>query len=138
MAVYDVVSAIPCDDVRKEINGKDIIIGAFTALNVRDMPAHIMFALWVEFKIKRVGDYIFDIKIDLPGGANSFSRTLNMSISDASNPIPIFLPPQHVVLTREGIMNISIKLHSENKWKVVRKINIKHDNTIQSFPVIVD
>lgn len=61
-----IVSLIVCDDVRKEINGKDLLIGVYSGdVVVASYPAVIQAALWIEVEAE-TGAYDAECEIDLP------------------------------------------------------------------------
>ena len=54
--IIDAVNVVLCDDIRKENNAKDILIGVYSGdILVEKFPINLLLALWVQFKTKGKG-----------------------------------------------------------------------------------
>jgi hypothetical protein len=57
-------NALLCDDVRREDNGKDILIGVYTGkVLVSKMPANLVVALWIVTKTKGAGSFEREVRV---------------------------------------------------------------------------
>ena len=64
MPPFDVLSAVLCDDVRQENNGKYILIGVYVhSVVVTDFPANISLTVWIEIKPNEVGEFPGEIRV---------------------------------------------------------------------------
>ena len=64
MSPFDISAAVLCDDVRRENNGKHILIGVYLhSVLVEDFPANLMLTVWVEIKPKEVGNFTGQIRV---------------------------------------------------------------------------
>lgn len=63
-----VSSVVLCDDVRREISGKDILIGAYAGtIVVASIPFALRVALWVEIEATETGVLEIHLRITLDG-----------------------------------------------------------------------
>lgn len=74
-------SVILCDDVRREDNGKDILIGVYTGdVLVPKFPISMSICLWLLMKTKGMGDFERSVRVLDPAGkiiaAGQFRATI--------------------------------------------------------------
>lgn len=116
----EVVSVILCDDVRKEITGKDILIGVYTGtMNVPTYPATFPAALWVEIEPDGVGQIPGRVKIETPSGNPPIEFGFELEIVEQDTAIFVMggLP---LTVERDGEIVVSIKM-GDGDMKVVRR-----------------
>jgi hypothetical protein len=135
MADIEFRVALVCDDVRREDNGKDIIIGVYSdTLVIPAFPATLQLTFWLQFyaneitentsvNFRLIGDD--DIKFAEMNGA---MRTVRKGLgSIAVGPIPLALQ----VATK---LTFQTKLPNED-WKTLREIDVLKGQITSVLPV---
>jgi hypothetical protein len=66
----DILAVIACDDIRREHNGKEILIGVYAGeIVVPEPDAAIEATFWVHFRCDRLGGVELEFKVTDPEGA---------------------------------------------------------------------
>lgn len=117
-----VISVVMCDDLRKEITGKDILIGVYGgSINVASYPTHIQVAIWMELEVPEIGQFPGHIKIETPSGNPPIDVRFNMEVKEGNTGI-VALAGLPVALERDGDIIISAKFGSGEMTEVRRKL----------------
>ena len=120
----DVKAAVLCDDVRKEANGKDIIIGAYTGqITVGGFPAHFPFSLWLILSMKQMGKFKLEIEIRGTSDARISSMETNIEVTGDDNYAGITLGPFMTELQQEGNITARARL-DEGAWHEIFKMPV--------------
>ncbi|MCR5859751.1 hypothetical protein [Mesorhizobium sp. J428] len=118
-----VEAIVVCDEVRKEITGKDIIIGAYgDGIVVPAYPANITIALWVLINSTATGNYEGELRIEAP------SDNPPINVGFAMNVVKPELSPMGISgmplrLERDGELVVSFRLKGE-PWKRVARRSV--------------
>ena len=126
MTDFDTVSAIVCDDIRYETNGKQILIGVYSGDIVigmpEGMPVVISSSLWIELRVKEKGEYLLDFKIEVSSkpvfGMNGI-KVLIQQVGDIALPIG----PFPISVNGSGEIKYFLRL-SGRKWRMIRSKRI--------------
>ena len=121
MKIYN---AIICDEVRKEDNGKHLLLGVYPRdVLVNDIPTIISLVLWMQLYMDRNGQ--FDIELQIRKDKSIISRyEATMSVKDHLLPQTFTLPQAPIKI--DGECTLSIQIREKNKrWKKVREIPVK-------------
>ena len=51
-----VEAVVVCDDIRREFNGKEILIGVYGGIIVPRFPANLNLAFWIQFRTTETGE----------------------------------------------------------------------------------
>ena len=112
-----------CDDVRREVSGKEIIIGVYGgSITVPRYPGTMVATIWLEFDAVEHGDHKLELKIETPSGNPPIEISIDYSV-DNSGPMSLFVPRLPLHFERDGDIVISIKLDEQN-WEIVKKKSI--------------
>ncbi|KVK43573.1 hypothetical protein BCY90_17415 [Agrobacterium deltaense] len=124
----EVRSAIICDDIRKEITGKDILIGVYSgAITVPSYPLTFPTAFWFEIEPKILGSLDFAFKITSPTGNPPIELGGTMQIVALE---PTIFAISGIPLHAEHDGDIVLSFRSgENEW-----IEIKRKKIIRVSP----
>lgn len=117
-------NAIICDQVRKEDNGKHLLLGVYpTDALVSKFPATVSFVLWMQLYVDRNGE--FDVEFRIQEDKKIVSSTkAAISVKDHSLPVTVALPP--VVLKIDGECTLSFQIREKNKrWKTAKELPVK-------------
>ena len=122
------IHAVFCDDIRREVTGKEILIGVYSGdLLVSRLPAPVVLAIWVPFE--RVGNAEGKIPIEfrmLDAGENNKSLgygSIEIALSDVSDAGALSLPALAIMLNRSGQLVFQLKQHDE-PWQTVASLKV--------------
>lgn len=117
-------NAIICDEVRKEDNGKLILIGVypFDAL-VSDFPAQMAPVLWMQLFVDRNGEFDVEFRIQKDKNTITNNKAI-MIVKDHLPPVTITLPPALIEIDGECILSFQIR-EKNKRWKTAKKLPVK-------------
>lgn len=118
-----VSSVILCDDVRKEISNKDILIGVFGGtMVVPSYPAAIRTAIWMELEPQEPGTRHLDIKIETPSGNPPIEIGFDLDVSEhgTTETTSFMVGGLPISLERDGEIVVSVK-EDDGLWMVVKR-----------------
>lgn len=121
---FKIRSILFCDDVRKEVTGKYIIIGVYTAdVTVNQYPVDFLLSLWVELEFEELGSYEIDMRIISPSGNPpvEVNFTANINHGRISSVAIRALP---IRLERDGEIEVVVK-NSSGIWLVEKTIEVR-------------
>ncbi|MGH7046928.1 MAG: DUF6941 family protein [Stellaceae bacterium] len=118
--------AIFCDDIRREISGKDILIGVYGGdIRVPSLPISVILAVWMAFEKEGVGKLSIEFRALGPDGEPlGYGSTTVDIIDDDTSDGTFRFPGLSTVLRKSGEITFQIKQHDE-PWQTVRKIPVK-------------
>jgi hypothetical protein len=117
----DISAVLICDDVRKEINGKDILIGVYSGtVNVPSYPAAFPAAFWIEIEPEGTGSVHCEFTIATPSGNPPLKVGFDLNVVEAGTAVFVMggIP---LTLERDGDIVISAKIGSDEEAIVKRK-----------------
>ena len=124
MKTPKISAAIVCDDVRLEVNGKQIIIGVYNSdIRLDSYPSTIMLTLWLQVENFHEEDATikFRCRLDteqLVGG--QIEITLRSGAGRGSIPIG----PFPVGLTRNGLLKFEVNFSRQGKWQLAVQLPV--------------
>lgn len=110
-------AVIVCDDVRKEVTNKDILIGVYAGdIVVPAFPAVLTVAFWIELR-RPVGHYDDEFRVTI--GDKPVTR-LGMAL-DITGPgaIGITIPPMLIKLDKED--EIGLEILEGDSWVEIKR-----------------
>lgn len=121
----EIVTAIVCDDIRREENGKDILIGVYgSGLRVQALPTFLNLAVWLEVVPKVTGQH--QLKMRMVGQNSSIlfeTASLPVQINELR---PIHAPLAGVPLQIQAIGPIELQVAvNDQDWQTYRTINVE-------------
>lgn len=121
MPEFSVGAIVVCDDVRKEVSSKDIIIGAFGGnILVASFPAQAPLAVWMEIIPHEAGSQEIDLKIEAPGIPSEFRLRFVVEISTRDEGVSVFTPQMMIPLGGPGEIVFSVKEAESETWRIVK------------------
>ena len=119
------LSALVCDEVRREINGKDIIIGAYGGdVLIDNFPVSLSLSLWISSETSGTGDIRADIRVvnrekkvlvELKGIMNAGGRYHRSSL---------FTPKIRFDVDKSTELRFQLRVE-EGRWKTVVSRNVR-------------
>lgn len=120
-------AVVVCDDVRKEMSGKDIIIGAYgSEIQVHSLPYQMNVAFWMEMTSKRSGPCNFFFRIQPPNTDHKVEFKLAIDITNHKIPVAIFTPQIPIGIDREGSLKLYVKGTETEKYELIKTREIKY------------
>lgn len=117
----DVSTVIICDDVRKEISGKDILIGVYSgAVNVPAYPTTFPAAFWIEIEPDGTGSIHCEFTIATPSGNPPMKVGFDLDVVEAGTAVFV-MGGVPLTLERDGDIVISAKIGNDDEAVVKRK-----------------
>ena len=117
-------NALVCDDIRTEDTSKRILIGLYSEnILVRDFPANLLLAFYVQFYADRNGNMTIELRILqnrklLVGGASE------IVIKDHTKIVTVSFVKIPVRVNGKGMLVFQMK-EKDKRWKTVKKIPIE-------------
>ena len=125
------VIAVICDDIRKEDNGKPIIIGVYQGdikINIPPVqgPHVITLSLWIPFTISEAGQVEIELKISGPNPENQMKMKAHASFEKApsKHDMPSFNITGFPLVIENGVLEIFFRNKGDNKWTLLRSASV--------------
>lgn len=103
-------NVILCDDIRREDNGKFLIIGAYSSsMTVRQVPSAVYLRVFVEFQAEALGEMRLDFEFRFGEVMlTRFDGSIAQVTRDDSCPqfITLALPTAHIDIPTEGRLDL--------------------------------
>lgn len=127
-------AVIICEDVRTEINGKQILIGVFTSdIIINNKGAVLRLTVWAEYTPCAIGSDSVHIRYLLNNKQVSGVK-LNISVREANKIIGITTPPMSIQINDAG--NLAIEMSSDGTtWFEVKRKEIRIAPVLGAVPV---
>ena len=124
MKSLSVVSFVVCDDVRREVTGKETLVGAYgSEISISHAPARISLAFWCEIVPKIAGDIFVEAMLTLPGNQRSVAR-LTAADSVAGVPMSLCLPQSIFSIPEGGDIVFALRDDPAGGWETVKRKKI--------------
>lgn len=140
MADFVVISAVICDDVRKEVSNKDIIIGAYGGgIVVPSFPVNIPFSVWVEIMPTATGHQEIDVMFRVPGIPDNIRLRFLVDILTLNDPATFYTPQVIMPVGAPGNIEVLMKPAETEEWRPVKTKRIMQGSPqpVTAMPEIV-
>jgi len=99
-ADIDVIAAIVCDDVRKEINGKDILVGVYSGgILLNRTPAELGLSFWFLYRPRNTGSAKVELRVSTSEKPNSGEAVVELEVLQMQDG-SFFTPPLGFTFTK--------------------------------------
>jgi hypothetical protein len=120
----EIIAAIICDDVRREDNGKAILIGVYPVdVVVETLPANVQLALWTCVSVNQLGAMPFSFRFIGTRG-NVVSEVRGDAEFRELSAAQFQAPRMPVLLESEGRLRVELKL-GDSDWVPVHSLEVK-------------
>src|SRR6185437_1672746 len=124
-------AVIVCDDLRKEVNGKDILIGVYAGdIVLASFPAWFPCALWIEIETVETGEYELLFRLSLTGKPH-LQFKVRMEVQQPGT-TGLGLPG--LQLQAENESELIIEALDGEDWKVLKRKRVIKGNVSLPFP----
>lgn len=128
MADFQINTVVICDDIRREISHKDILVGVYgSEIVVHSLPIQLQLAFWLELQVKKSGHFELFLQIEAPNSAPRFEFRLNLEVLSNRLPFGIFTPQVNVPVEREGKLRLWTKSNETAKYELIKTRNMRYE-----------
>lgn len=122
MSKVSITAVIVCDDIRKEVTGKDILIGVYSGdIIVQDIPATISAAFWFELLPLELGVQRLELRLRLANKEEALPLTIEVQVENLS-PSAIFTPSATITVDAETELLLEERVGES--WRVLKSKKI--------------
>jgi hypothetical protein len=121
MPDFTIESVLICDEVRKEVTNKDIIIGVYGgALLIPSFPAQAPLAVWMEIIAHTIGRHEIELKIEIAGKPGGVGIKFVLDMTGIDDPITMATPQFIIPFLEPGEVVVSIKSARDEAWRPIK------------------
>ena len=111
------IAAVLCEDVRREENGKQILIGVYSGDIVSmGFPANLGLSVWVNAEVSQTGKGSFQIKFVLDGSDMNANMDAEVEVLNSESPIGIASPTLPLSVPRPTTLRVMWKV-ADGDWE---------------------
>lgn len=119
-----ILSALICDDVRREDNGKEILIGVYSgSILIPTIPANIMLTAWINMEVHGPCEFDFEIRVLDPSDRQIAHGKVHVASSEAHDLSSMALPRFPINAEKEGWLKIQSRKNG-GRWRNIIKRRI--------------
>lgn len=126
------IHSIICDDIRREDNGKFILIGVYPeVIMLNTLPAQIVLSIWLQFRMQIFSKTALEFEIRGSAIPETMPFSLEMgdeTIFGKSEAIPIIVKLPFNIKDEGGFI-IYYRKKGDTTWQVAKSIEIKRNTT---------
>lgn len=127
MSEFKIGYVLLCDDVRKEVSGKDILIGVYTkVINLHQLPAMVNLSAWIEVIPTKKGNLALEVKFEVPGDLPPYIIGVVLGVEDEKNSLAFATPVTGFPIQKGGQIRVLVRAQGAQKWNVVKRINVQY------------
>ena len=121
---------IVCDDVRREDNGKELILGVYSgSILVPTFPSNLMLSFWAQYQASAAGHSVMDARVLSAQRTTLVQLKLNIDVSDVGCG-SIYLPPLPIQVQSHGELHWQIKQEGQD-WETIKSIPVVTPTAVQ-------
>lgn len=114
-----VLSAVLCDEVRREQSGKDILIGVYGGeIILNNIPGPISVSLWLSLEIPHKGDFVAEIRVVNAENKELARLKAEFGISGQYSHSSFYTPRMRLDIEKPTSLKFQCRLDAE-RWKTV-------------------
>jgi hypothetical protein len=117
MLPVEINAVVMCDDIRRELTGKDILIGVYSGpMVVASFPAQVSSAFWLDVKPIEVGSAELEFRISLTGKEPAELK-IAIDVHQIGN-FALSLPTLQIIAESEAEIILEIK--DGDCWEILK------------------
>ena len=123
----EIITAILCDDIRIEDNGKFMLLGVYSGgIIVPQMPIKLSYCLYLEAIPTDTEPKEYSVKVDGPDGL-ALQIKAKFSAKESGKIVSLHPPPFGIEVSKPGDIEASISTDEENWFPLFSKSIITRD-----------
>lgn len=133
----EVTAVLLCDDVRKEMSQKDILIGVYSGRIIASAyPGVLVAAIWIQYLPKDLGNFDYELKIETPSGNPPVMVGFTLTVKEIDHS-SIAIGGLPLALERDGQIKISLR-ESEGEWDLIKETRVMRGPSSVTGPICVE
>jgi hypothetical protein len=125
MAELSFRAVIVCDDVRREDNGKEILIGVYSShILVSVFPANLRLFFYTMLSADESGDYKFSMRLIGPNGVQLIQGNIDAQMRGPGGEAALPIGPLVIQVQSPGEIVLEIKQAGREDWERIRTIGV--------------
>jgi hypothetical protein len=127
MLPFEIETAVLCDDIRQERNGKYLLIGVYGGnIIVRSFPTDLQLALWVLARPKTLGRAQVRIRVIGPQQNTLVEGGLEFELKDPARATIMALPGLPLQIQSVGELRFEMASSSDkDEWLPVKTVTVE-------------
>lgn len=115
--------AVICDDIRREDNGKQILIGVYSEnIGIPSFPANIALSIWLQCIGSKAGEVPFDFRLlfdgrEISGGSGS------INVPFPNKMLSVGIGGLFAQILSPGTLTFQIRQHG-GRWQKIKQIHV--------------
>ena len=128
MILPDNVFSLVCDEIRREDNGKLIMIGVYVGeILVPTFPANLRLTIWAQWKspAKNAESFELDLKVEVEDGEPLRAKGVINGPTEAGDDVLLHVSGVPVKATKPTTMKLSVKVEGSDEWRELAQKRIE-------------
>ena len=124
---FRLVSALLCEDARKDIAGKDILIGVYSGnILVERLPGKMPITAWFNLDVHGPCIFAIEVRVLDPTERETIRGKMKLNVKAEKDSVSTSLPIFLMDIEKEGFIRVQIR-RENGKWRNVikKKITVK-------------
>jgi len=125
MENVEIKYVLVCDDVRREDNGKEILIGVYSSdIQTTVFPSNLALVFWMELVTKKPGRHRIDIRVIGPNNTHLVQGTGELQGLHEEIIGSLALGPLSMQIQSEGEIRLELR-EPRGEWLEVKRIPVR-------------
>lgn len=121
-----ILNALVCDDMRREDNGKEILIGIYSGgVLVHRYPAALTLAIWMQFEAFKTGEIKLAFRLINEKDLEFASATGTLNVSKIENPMSLGIKNMRLQFQADNDFRFQAKEQDSDDWKDVIAFTVR-------------
>lgn len=125
---YKVINALVCEDARKDLNHKDILVGVYSGnITVKNFPAAMSIVVWMNLSVEGLGTKAIAVRIVGPHKKTLLAGELSIEKRERNQADTISVSTPHALFNIEGPGTLRFQIKTPSgRWKDIVTKEIVH------------
>lgn len=124
-------AVVICDDIRREVTGKDLLIGVYTGdIVLQAFPNWFNASIWLEVSFAEAGQYELDLRLSLTDKPPTQFK-LKAAVSAPGHSAAVV---QGLQIWAESEGELLLEVRDGEEWKVVKRKKVLSGQVTLPFP----
>jgi len=135
MSDFQFNAVLVCEDVRKEQNNKEILIGVYGSdIHVSALPSNIFLSFWMEVTSTVKGPFQLVLRVQAPNPDEKFEIRMDGDAYEARSQFTFHTPPVPYPIDREGDLKLFAKAPGSDKFELIKVKKVRYVPAFMSVP----
>lgn len=132
----EIVTALICDGVRKEISGQDIVIGVYSdAINIAQLPANLALTLYLRLRFKKIDSTEIEFRAMGESGVQILPDVrFGIAPPETGHIITVAMGPLPITVQTFGKITFELKF-PETDWEAATDVTFVKMTNVPSVKI---